>query len=83
MINTDLRGKKGLHITGDIADVSAEVILILRQIYKRNVEVYGETVARGLMVNMMTKAIFEDLTKEELEDIEWGVSETQVQDYYN
>lgn len=80
MISTDLRNKKGLHISGDIADVSAEAILILREIYKRNEEAYGETIAKGILVNMLTKAIFPEVARE---DVTWDVNETQAQDYYD
>lgn len=80
MIQTDLRNKKGLHISGDIADVSAEAILILREIYKKNEESYGETIAKGILVNMLTKAIFPEVTRE---DVTWDVDETQAQDYYD
>lgn len=80
MINADLRNNKGLHIEGDISDVSAEAILIWREIYKRNVEYYGDTIAKGILVNMLTKAVFEDVKRE---DIDWGVSDKQVEEYYD
>lgn len=80
MIKTDLRKHEGLHIAGDIADVSAECILIMREIYKRNKEAYGETIAQGILTNMLVKAIVEDATKQ---DVVWSVSDVQAQDCYD
>ena len=36
MISSDLRNHKGLVIEGNIRDVSAECVLIMREIYKKN-----------------------------------------------
>ena len=36
MIFSDLRNHKGLTIEGNIRDVSAECVLIMREIYKKN-----------------------------------------------
>ena len=47
---------QGLVIEGSLADVSAECVLIMREIYKRNEAEYGEEVARGILMNMMIKA---------------------------
>jgi hypothetical protein len=41
MINTNFKEHGGMHIEGDIAEVSAECILVLREIYKKNKERYG------------------------------------------
>lgn len=82
MIKADFRNGDGLHIEGDISDVSAEAILILRELYKRNVETYGETVARGLLTNMVVKAVFEDAKREDV-PITWSVSEAQVDARYD
>ena len=80
MIKTDLRKHEGLHISGDISDVSAECILIMREIYKRNKEAYGQTIAQGILTNMLVKAIVEDATKE---DVVWAVSDAQKIEYYD
>lgn len=80
MIKTDLRNHEGLHISGDISDVSAECILIMREIYKRNKEAYGQTIAQGILTNMLVKAIVEDATKE---DVVWAVSDAQKMEYYD
>lgn len=74
MINVDFIGKKGLHIQGDISAVSAECILIMREIYKRNKQVYGETIAQGLLTNMLVKAIVEDV---EEAPVKWEVSDEE------
>lgn len=78
MINCDLRNHKGMHIQGDVADVSAECVLVMREIYKRNKEQYGQTIAQGILTNMLVKAIVEDVKKE---DITWNISEDQKQAY--
>ena len=75
MIKTDLRKHEGLHISGDISDVSAECILIMREIYKRNKEEYGQTIAQGILTNMLVKAIVEDAIHE---DVTWAVSDAQA-----
>ena len=72
MINCDFKGGKGLHLEGDLADVSAECILIMRCIYKKNVEEFGEDIAQGLLTRMLVKAIVENVTKE---DFEWIISQ--------
>lgn len=78
MINCDLRNHKGMHIQGAIADVSAECILVMREIYKRNKETYGQTIAQGILTNMLVKAIVEDAKRE---DVLWDISQEEMQGY--
>ncbi len=78
MIQCDLRHHKGLHIQGDIADVSAECILIMREIYKKNKDTYNETISQGILTNMLVKAIIEDAKRE---DVEWPISKDQIDAY--
>ena len=80
MINTNFKEHGGMHIEGDISQVSAECILILRQIYKRNKEYYGQTVARGILINMLIKAVFDEVKHD---DVEWGISQKQIEEYFN
>lgn len=80
MIQCDLRNRKGLHIQGDISDVSAECILIMREIYKKNKETFNETMAQGILTNMLVKAIVEDARRE---DIQWPVSDDQKYAVYD
>lgn len=58
MIYIDAVKGKGLKMTGSMAEVSAECILALRAIYKKNLELFPEPeIARGIMLNIMVKAI--------------------------
>lgn len=79
MIISKMKDGQGMHIEGDIAEVSAECILIMRQIYKRNKEQMGEAIAQGILTNMLIKAVVEDLTKEEY--INWQMSQEQKDAY--
>ena len=72
MISSDLRNHKGLVIEGNIRDVSAECVLIMREIYKKNKETYNKEIATGILTNMLVKAIDENTKRE---DVEWKVSE--------
>lgn len=57
MIYSDMRNGKGLQMEGNVSDVSAECVMILRELYKRNREKYSEEVAAGILTNMVIKAI--------------------------
>ena len=81
MIRSDMKNHKGLHIEGDMAEVSAECILIMRAIYQRNKEVMGETIAQGILTNMLVKSIVEDVKKED--KILWETSDKQIEEYYD
>ena len=74
MIFSDLKNHKGLVIEGNISDVSAECVLIMREIYKKNKQVYNKEIATGILTNMLVKAIDENAKKE---DVEWKVSEQE------
>ena len=74
MISSDLRNHKGLVIEGNIRDVSAECVLIMREIYKKNKETYNKEIATGILTNMLVKAIDENTKRE---DVEWKVSEQE------
>jgi len=76
-----MKNHKGLHIEGDMAEVSAECILIMRAIYQRNKEVMGETIAQGILTNMLVKSIVEDVKKED--KILWETSDKQIEEYYD
>lgn len=74
MISSDLRNHKGLVIEGNIRDVSAECVLIMREIYKKNKQTYNKEIATGILTNMLVKAIDENAKRE---DVEWKVSEQE------
>ena len=65
MISSNLKEHKGLKIEGNIREVSAECILIMREIFKKNMETYGKEIAMGILTNMLISAIEEDLKNEE------------------
>ena len=73
MIYSNFKKHKGLTIEGNISEVSAECVVIMRQIYKRNKEIYGDEIATGILTNMLVKAIKEDVK----EKVEWKVSEEE------
>lgn len=78
MISSDLRNHKGLVIEGNISDVSAECVLIMREIYKKNKQIYNKEIATGILTNMLVKAIDENVKRE---DVEWKVSEQEKLEY--
>ena len=77
MIISDFKHHKGLMIEGDISEVSTECILIMREIYKRNREVFSNEVAIGILTNMLIKAI----NGKEEKKVEWKVSEEEKLGY--
>ena len=47
-----------LKMTGNLAEVSAECVMALRAIYKKNLEIQAEPeIAKGIIVNMVVKAM--------------------------
>lgn len=74
MINAE-NGK--INIKGNIADVSAECVLVLREIYKRNREKFSEEVALGILMNMMIRAI----ENPGGQDTKWEKSEEEIMAY--
>lgn len=79
MIKSNWENYEGLVIEGNISKVSAECVMIIRQIYKRNKELYGQEIALGILTNMMLKAI--DEKNEVKQKIEWNVSEEEKMGY--
>lgn len=79
MIKSNWENYEGLVIEGSISKVSAECVMIIRQIYKRNKELYGQEIALGILTNMMLKAI--DEKNEVKQKIEWNVSEEEKMEY--
>lgn len=59
MIYSDFRTKDQgeLSIVGDIAEVSAEAVLILRQVYKKLLENNNEQIAKSLLINLVSRAV--------------------------
>ena len=74
MIKSSWNDKEGLIMEGPISQVSAECVMIMRQIYKRNKEKMGKEVALGILTNMLLKAIDEDDTAKK---IEWRIVEDE------
>ena len=58
MINSN-KGK--IDLQGDMAEISAECVLIMKEIYKKNRELYGKEVATGILTNMLVKAIVDSV----------------------
>ena len=79
MIKSNWENYEGLVIEGSISKVSAECVMIIRQIYKRNKELYGQEIALGILTNMMLKAI--DEKNEVKQKIEWNISEEEKMGY--
>ena len=79
MIRSNWENYEGLVIQGSISKVSAECVMIMRQIYKRNKEVYGKEIALGILMNMMLKAI--DDKNEVKEKVKWEVSKEEKMGY--
>ncbi len=44
-----------------MAEISAECVLIMKEIYKKNRELYGKEVATGILTNMLVKAIVDSV----------------------
>lgn len=78
MIRSDFKNGEGLRIEGSIKDVSAECVLIMRAIFRRNVERYGLEIATGILTNMLVKAIDDRVRKE---DVKWDISEEEMMNY--
>ena len=53
---------------GSLADVSAECVLVLEELYKKNLENFEEKVAVGIMTNLVLRAIGE-VENKEIEEI--------------
>lgn len=70
MIKIDGQKEKRLEIVGGLSEVSAECVMIMRAIYKKNLEIFPEPeIASGILMNMVVKAMMseiEDMTIEEL-----------------
>lgn len=64
MIKIDSDEKK-MEIKGKLAQVSAECIMIMRAIYRKNLELFAEPeIAVGILTNMVIKAMMPDEVKE-------------------
>lgn len=48
--------KGRIDIDGDMSKISAELILIIREFYKKLLEKYDLVVARSILANMVNKA---------------------------
>lgn len=70
MIVSNFKEHKGLDMNGSLSEISSECVLIMREIYKKNKEIYGEQMAVSLLMNLLIKAIFDDATKEQREILE-------------
>lgn len=66
MIFIDSENGKGLKMTGTMAEISAECVMALRAIYKKNLEIFPEPeIATGILTNMFIKAL--DINNKEIE----------------
>lgn len=69
MIFIDSENGKGLKMTGTMAEISAECVMALRAIYKKNLEIFPEPeIATGILTNMFMKAL--DINNKEIENKE-------------
>ena len=58
MISIDAENGKGLRMTGTMSEISAECVMIMRTIYKKNLEIFPEPeIAKGILTNMFIKAL--------------------------
>lgn len=78
MISSNFGEKKGLVLEGSLSEVSAECILIMREIYKKNKEIFNKQIATGILTNMLIKAIDENVKHD---DVEWKTSEEEMLSY--
>ena len=65
---------KDLIIEGNIREVSAECIIIMREIYKKSKQIYGKEVAVGILTTMLIKAIDENVKRD---NAEWKISDQE------
>lgn len=79
MIKSNWENYEGLVIQGSLSKVSAECVIIMSQIYKRNKEVYGKEIALGILMNMTLKAV--DEKNEIKEKVKWEVSKEEKMGY--
>ena len=61
MIRSNYKDGEGLRIEGSLSEVSTECVLIMREVYERNVEIYGREMALGILTNMLVKAVSKDI----------------------
>ena len=66
MIKVD---RNKLTIEGELAEVSADCVMVMRAIYRKNLELFPEPeIAAGIQTNMVVKAMMpdtnEDITEE-------------------
>ena len=50
----------------------------MREIYKKNKEIYNKEIATGILTNMLVKAIDENAKHD---DVEWKTSEEEMLNY--
>ena len=72
---------RGLKIQGDSVEVSTECTLIMREIYKKNREIFSHETALGILMSMLVKAIKEETSEEDQEKIEWRAGEEEKMGY--
>lgn len=65
MIQSNFKENQDLIIKGTLSELSAECVLIMREIYKKNKEEFGQEVAQGILLNFAIKVITDDLQEEE------------------
>lgn len=64
MIHSDVKEKGLFHMDGTLSEVSAECVLILKHLYLKIKEEFGQELAGSILINMILKAIDETLDKE-------------------
>ena len=79
MIRSNFKNHQNLIIEGNIREVSAECVLIMKEIYKKNLKLYNKEIAAGILTNMLIRAI-ESVNDEEAK-VEWRISEEEKMGY--
>lgn len=59
MINCDLKHNKELVLEGPFPTVSAECVLVLKELYKEHVKRFNQEMGVGFMTNLLIRAISE------------------------
>ena len=80
MVNGDLRKEKKLVIEGNVNEVRKECMIIMRELYDKNVELHGKDQALAFMTRMFMDAVGSDVSVIE-GTVEWRVSDEEMLGY--
>lgn len=58
MIHIDAANKQNLKMAGTMAELTAQCILAMRALYRKNLRLFTEPeIAKGILINMVLRAI--------------------------